>query len=289
MLTIKKILVPVDFPNPSLRVLQEAATMARQFHSEMVLMHALVPLNHGSAKAEKTADFSAGDLLVALNREAEKNPDASQRPDLSGLAIRQIVIKDDPARAIVQAAQSEKVDLIVMPSHGSSFDQFLLGSVTAKVLNVTECPIWTGAHKKKESPAQKFVIQHILCLVELGPRSQQAVSWAEAMAATFNARLTLAHVTASVELWGPGGTYVVQKWKDQLVGDASRRIEKLQQSMGIKADVLIGSGDVAKVVSTAVHQTKADLLVSECYPYGSNLRVHGYAIICAVSIPVLSV
>jgi len=29
--------------------------------------------------------------------------------------------------------------------------------------------------------------------------------------------------------------------------------------------------------------------VTGCYPYGGNLRTHGYAIICAVSIPVLSV
>jgi len=59
--------------------------------------------------------------------------------------------------------------------------------------------------------------------------------------------------------------------------------------MGIKADIFIGSGDVPKVLNQAAKQTKADLLVTECYPYGGNLRIHGYAIICAVPIPVLSV
>ena len=29
--------------------------------------------------------------------------------------------------------------------------------------------------------------------------------------------------------------------------------------------------------------------LTECYPYGGNLRIHGYAIICAVPIPVVSV
>jgi len=109
------------------------------------------------------------------------------------------------------------------------------------------------------------------------------------MAAKFSARLTLAHVTASVDLWGPGGTYIDQKWKTQLVSDASRRIASLQRNLGIKAEVLIGSGDVPKVVHAMVKQTNADLLVSECYPYGGNLRIHGYSIICAVPIPVLSV
>jgi hypothetical protein len=49
-----------------------------------------------------------------------------------------------------------------------------------------------------------------------------------------------------VELWEPGGSYVDQKWKEALAGSASQRIAKLQQDMGIKADVLIGSGDVPR-------------------------------------------
>jgi hypothetical protein len=59
--------------------------------------------------------------------------------------------------------------------------------------------------------------------------------------------------------------------------------------MGTKAEVFIGSGDVPSVLAQAVQQTKADLLVLQCYPYSGNLRVHGYAIICAVPVPVLNV
>jgi nucleotide-binding universal stress UspA family protein len=109
------------------------------------------------------------------------------------------------------------------------------------------------------------------------------------MAAEFGARLTLANVTAGVELWGPGGSYVDQRWKEELVGNASQQMAKLQQDTGIKADVFIGSGDVPKVLSQAAKQAKADLLVTGCYPYGGHLRTHGYGIICAVAIPVLSV
>jgi nucleotide-binding universal stress UspA family protein len=198
-----------------------------------------------------------------------------------------MVGKGDPAWAIVRIAEEESADLIMMPSHGSTFEQFLLGSVTAKVLHRTERPVWTGAHAEQSS-VQKFAIRNVLCAVDLGPRSEEAVSWAAPMAAEFGARLTLAHVTASVEFWGPGGNYVNQEWKKALVDDASQSIAKLQEDMGIKADVFIGSGDVAKVLSQAARQTKADLLVTGCYPYGGHLRTHGYGIICAVPIPVLS-
>jgi nucleotide-binding universal stress UspA family protein len=219
---------------------------------------------------------------------AQKNLDQSLGPELAGLAIRRVLVKGDPAQAIVQTAQMEKADLIMMASHGYTFNHFLLGSVTAKVLDGTECPIWTGAHVQ-ESPVQEFAIRNVLCAVDFGPRSHKTVSWAAQMAAEFGARLTLAHVTAGVELWGPGGSYVNPEWKEALVGDAAQHLAELQQDMDIKADVFIGSGDVPKILSEAAKQTKADLLVTVCYPYGGNLRTHGYAIICAVPIPVLSV
>jgi nucleotide-binding universal stress UspA family protein len=288
MLNIKKILLPVDIPISSLGVIHQAAILARHFHSEIVMLHVATPLTHAAGVPEDSSELAGCDLLAVIDKEAQKQQDQSLQPELDGLAIRCVLIKGDPAWAIVQTAEQEKADLIMMPSHGSTFNQFLLGSVTAKVLHGTECPVWTGAHLE-ESPVQEFAIRNILCAVELGPHSDEVVSWAAAIAAEFGSHLTLAHVTASVEFWGPGGSYVDQKWKEELVGDASQRIAKLQQDMGIKADVLIGSGDVPKVLSQAAKQTKTDLLVTECYPYSGNLRIHGYAIICAVPVPVLSV
>jgi nucleotide-binding universal stress UspA family protein len=202
--------------------------------------------------------------------------------------VKSLLLEGDPAHIIVQTAQQQNADLIMMPSHGSTFDQFLLGSVTARVLHRTECPVWTGAHVE-ETPVQKFAIRDVLCAVDLGPRTDQTVSLASQMAAEFSAQLTFAHVTGSVEFWGPGGSYINQEWKEALVGDASRRIAELQQRTDIKAEVFIASGDVPKVLSEAAKQTNADLLVTGSFPYGGHLRTHGYAIICAVPIPVLNV
>ena len=86
------------------------------------------------------------------------------------------------------------------------------------------------------------------------------------MAGEFGARLTLAHVTGRVELWGPGGSTVNAEWKEALVGDASRHMAKLQKDMGIKADVFIGSGDVPDVLAEAARKNKADLLVTGRVP-----------------------
>jgi nucleotide-binding universal stress UspA family protein len=323
MLNIKKILLPVDFPNTSLQVVHQAATLAHHFHSEIVMLHVVTAQSHAAGVPEDGPKLAGWDMLAEITREAAKKLDQSLGPELEALAIRRVLLKGNPAEAILHTAQVEKADLIMMPSSGSAFDQFLLGSVTAKVLRGSECPVWTGGHVEesetpskalnpmslyggvgmrnrdlmpangqgvqRRQPLHEFAIHNVLCAVDLGPRSDKAVSWAAPIAAEFGARLTLAHVTAAVELWGPGGNYVDPKLREELVGDASQRLAKLQQETGIKADTLIGSGDVPSVLSQAVKQTKADLLVTGCYPYDGNLRIHGYAIICAVEIPVLSV
>jgi nucleotide-binding universal stress UspA family protein len=288
MLNIKKILLPVDLPNTSLPVVHQAATLAHHFHSEIAMLHVVTAQSQAAGVPENGPELAGWDLLAEVLREAEKNQDQALRLELEGLAIRGELLKGDPVQAILETAQAEQADLIMMPSHGYAFNRFLLGSVTAKVLYGTECPVWTGAHVE-ESSTPEFAIRNILCAVELGPRSREVASWAAQIGAEFGAHLTLAHVTASVEIWGPGGNYANPKWKKEIVGDAAQQLARLQKDMGVKSDLFIGSGDVVKVLSQAVKETKPDLLVTECYPYGGNLRIHGYAIICAVPIPVLSV
>jgi nucleotide-binding universal stress UspA family protein len=288
MLNIKKILLPVDFPLASLGVIHQAATLARHFHSEIVLLHVVTAQSHAAGVPEDSRELADWDLVAAIIRQAQKQQDPFLGLELDGLSIKRMLGKGDAAQAIVHTAQEEKADLIMMPSHSFTFYQFLMGSVTAKVLHGTECPVWTGAHVEG-GPVQEFAIRNVLCAVEFGPRADITVSWAAQMAAEFGAHLTLANVTASVEFWGPGGSYVDQRWKEELVSNASQQMAKLQQDTGIKADVFIGSGDVPKVLGQAAKQTKADLLITGCYPYGGHLRTHGYGIICAVSIPVLSV
>jgi nucleotide-binding universal stress UspA family protein len=288
MLNIKKILLPVDIPVSSFRVLHQAATLARHFKSEIVLLHVATAQSYSAGVPEDSREMARWDLRAAIIRQAQKQPDPPLGPELEGLTIQSKLATGDVAMAIVQTAQEVKADLIMMPSHSFTFYQFLLGSVTAKVLHGTECPVWTGAHVE-ESPAREFAIRNVLCAVEFGPRAKSIVSWGAQLAAEFGAHLTLANVTAGVELWGAGGNYVDQRWKEELVANASEQMARLQQETGVKAEVFIGSGDVPKVLRVAAKQTNAALLVTGCYPYGGHLRTHGYAIICAVPIPVLSV
>ncbi|HEV3220235.1 MAG TPA: universal stress protein [Candidatus Acidoferrales bacterium] len=288
MLEIKRILLPVDFPNAPLRVIHQAATLAHHFHSELLMLHAVTAASHAAGVPDAGSKLAGWDLLEEIIRDAQNKQDQTLGLELDGLTIRRMLVKANPAHAIVQViARQEKADLIMMAPSGFMFDQFLLSSVSAKVLKATECPLWTSAHAE-ESHSQRFAIHNILCVIEFNSHGHKSLSFAKQMAAEFGARLTLAHVTAGVELWGPGGYHVNTAWKKELVSDASRQIAELQSEMDIQADVFIGSGEPPKVLSHAARHTKADLLITGSYPYGVNLRTHAYGIISSMAIPVLS-
>jgi nucleotide-binding universal stress UspA family protein len=60
----------------------------------------------------------------------------------TNLKIRRVVEAGQPYLAIVDRAENERVDLIVMSSHGrSGISRMLIGSVTDKVLRVAPCPV----------------------------------------------------------------------------------------------------------------------------------------------------
>jgi nucleotide-binding universal stress UspA family protein len=289
MSKIGKILLPVDFQDSSKRVIHQAATLARHFHSEIVMLHVVTPLTYSAGMLEGSyVPANLGDLLKELVRQAQKQLDTAIGAELDGVAVKRLLLEGDPALTIVRTARAEKADLIVMPTHGyGAFRRFLLGSVTAKVLHDSDCPVWTGAHQE-EDPAREFSIRNILCAVDLSPHSPKTLEWAAQMATDFGARLTLAHITAGMEIYGPGAYQPEPSWTEALTNVARSRLEALQQEVGAKAEVYIGSGVVPKLLSQAAKQTSADVLVIG-RPTDGRLRATGYGIIRESYVPVLSV
>jgi len=291
MLSIQKILVPVVFTDTSQHVVHQAAWLARRFHAEMILLHVVTPLSYPAGGLESGHEITARDLHAHIVQRAQKDLDQALQPELDGIAVTRVLLRGDPTHEIVKRARDRNVDLIVMSTHGyGAFYRFLLGSVTAKVLHESHCPVWTGAHLE-QAPAREFSIRHVLCSVDLSGHSHHTASLAAEMAAAVDAKLTLVHITASVEIYGPGGSHVDPAWKETIVGFAAKEIAKLQQDVGTKAEVIIDSGNVPELLNRAAEQTKADVLVIGYSPLRGHLgdNGNGYGIIRESHLPVLSV
>ncbi|NBB99267.1 MAG: universal stress protein [Bacteroidetes bacterium] len=67
---------------------------------------------------------------------------------LSNLSVQTSVKKGNPYEAILDYAQTHAIDLIVMGTHGrSGLDRYLLGSVTEKVIRMSDVPVLTVRQK----------------------------------------------------------------------------------------------------------------------------------------------
>jgi nucleotide-binding universal stress UspA family protein len=235
---------------------------------------------------------SAADALYAnRNAQAQRDLAAFISSELPDIPVTKLVVEGDPAHKIVDYSHDEGMDLIVLPTHGyGPFRRFILGSVTAKVLHDAECPVWTGVHIQEAPPAEAIAFKHVLCAVDLGPHSERTLGWAAQFAQSLGARLTIVHATPLLDY---GETaYFDPNWRAMLTAQALEKIAALQTSMGTQAEVLVESGDVAKVVRRFAEQGRADLLVigrsSEAGLLG-RLRANAYAIIRESPSPVVSV
>ena len=291
MLSVQKILVPVVLAETSRNVVHQAAWLARRFHAEIILLHVVTPLSYPTGVLESGHEITARDLQAHIVQRAQKDLDETLLPEFDGIAVTRLLLRGNPAHEIVNTARDHNVDLIVMSTRGEGvFYPFLLGSVTAKVLHETDCPVWTGAHLE-DTPKYEFSIRRVLCSVDLTPHNRHTLSRAAEIADAVDATLTLVHITSSVEIYGPGGSHVDPVWKERIVGAAAEEIAKLQQDLGTKAEVIIDSGNVPELLNRAAERTKADVLVIGHIPGRSHLgdNGNGYGIIRASQIPVLSV
>jgi len=291
MLSIQKILVPIGLADTSQEVVHQAAWLARRFHAEIILLHVVTPISYPVGILEGGHEITARDLHAHVVQRAQETLERSLRPELEGIAVTRLVLRGDPAEEIVNTASDQNAGLIVMSTFGGgTFYRYLLGSVTAKVLQESPCPIWAGAHLE-DPPAREFSIRNVLCSVDLTEHSRHTVSAAAKMAAAVGATLRLVHITTSVESWGPGGSYVDPKWKEAIVGIATKEIAQVQQDAGTKAEVIIDSGNVPQLLNRAAEKTNADVLVIGHRPGRGHLgdNGNGYGIITQSQIPVLSV
>lgn len=284
MFNFSKILLPVDLEWPSMAAVHQGAVLARHFHSEVLLLHVIPHFSYLSIHSHHAQKDRQSDEI----REAEAKLDSTILPELAGLSVRQAVIHGNPARLIPRIAREEGQGLIVMGTHGyGAVGSALVGSVTAGVLDASHVPVWTTAAHLKAG--YHLEVRRILCAVDLMPGDHTLSHHAVELAKLFAARLILAHVTPSVENYGPGGSHVLPDFKEALVSSSRQQLAKLREDLGVDAELFIGSGAISKVLAQAAGETAADLLVIGRRATVNRLGGDNYAIIRDSPIPVLSV
>lgn len=143
----KKILVATDFSPSSEAALEMAASLARDSGAKLLIVHVeIIPYT-----------ASGSDYLYAVPepRTAELQEKLSQVfPKDRSIPVEHLLLTGDPADAVIQTAESEKVDFIVIGTHGrQGITRLLMGSVAEAIVRAAPCPVLTVKQSVKQAAA----------------------------------------------------------------------------------------------------------------------------------------
>lgn len=136
-MAFKKILLAVDGSSSSRFAMRHAITLARCNGGSIILMHCYgeVPALIGGEARHEIVDVlkkNADEILEVYREELERE----------GVEFKECQMHGQPSDCIIEAAEIEKCDVIVMGSRGlSDLAGMLLGSVAHRVLTMSGVPV----------------------------------------------------------------------------------------------------------------------------------------------------
>ncbi len=152
MISLKRILVATDFGEAAEAALCYGRELARAFGARLDVAHVVENvLARGFGADGYVASYPdlQQDVEQAARRQLDSIVTAEDRETLQGCAV--LLTSNSPAYAIARYARDEKVDLIVMGTHGrGAFAKLLMGSVAERVVRTAPCPVLTVRHPEHE-------------------------------------------------------------------------------------------------------------------------------------------
>lgn len=148
-----RILVPIDFSPSSRAALDAAAELAEKFHSGIFLLNVIPAFPNVSLP-----DSIAQAQIINDARQVSNDRFAISQKALGarGLTVKASVeVNNDVVGAVLETVEREKIDLIVITTHGlSGWYPNVFGSITEKLLKLASCPILLLRTPKSETEAK---------------------------------------------------------------------------------------------------------------------------------------
>lgn len=138
---VKKILWPTDFSNISEKALPHVQSLTNQYNAEIHVLYVIEDIAHHDGWYGAFEEKRVQELMAHANKTANTRLGQICEKYLDGcpLYIKHIAV-GDAAKEILNLADKEKVDMVVMASHGEQ-GNFRFGSVAEKVLKHSRVPV----------------------------------------------------------------------------------------------------------------------------------------------------
>ncbi len=139
---IRQILAPTDFSECSKQAVAYAYELAQAFGAKLLLLHVIEEL---PSYIGFIPQGGVAMILANLERQAQLDfAEVLPEAEAAEVEVTRQAVVGYPSHEIVKVAAAEKVDLIVIATHGrTGFSHLVMGSVAERVVRTAPCPVMT--------------------------------------------------------------------------------------------------------------------------------------------------
>jgi nucleotide-binding universal stress UspA family protein len=139
----RHILAPTDFSEYSKQAIASALELAKKFGAKLTILHVIelppYPVE-GYVPPSLSATFMDDLERQATTDLAQLVPEA----EAANVEVARVIAVGTPYRKIIDTAEAEQVDLIVMATAGrTGFSHLIMGSIAERVVRTASCPVLT--------------------------------------------------------------------------------------------------------------------------------------------------
>ncbi len=143
MINLKKILCPIDYSDCSKEALKYAVSYAIKNKAKLYLLHVI-----DTSVYDESLDTMVDEIIKQHKTRLLECVPEETRNDMK---IEALVVQEIPFAGIINVAEKNKIDMIVMGTHGrTGIAHILIGSVAEKVVRKAPCSVLTvrqSSHK----------------------------------------------------------------------------------------------------------------------------------------------
>ena len=265
-MNIRKILFPTDFTPHAEQAFPHALYLGEEFGADVHMFHAVVLHAADPANPERAfpdLEVTYEEIRAWAAEQMEATAEAADRPEVRLVHAEERAIA--PAPAIVEYAEEEDVDLVVMATHGRrGVRRMLLGSVAEEVLRIAPCPVLT-VRPRPEGPGPGRP-ERIVVPVDFSEHSDLALASAAELARRTGAALSVLHVVPEMSYPDP---YFADAAALRSMAKAAQ--EEVPQALARNVDRVVGDdvsadthmrvGSPAATVAEFAEEEGADMVV----------------------------
>jgi nucleotide-binding universal stress UspA family protein len=249
---VRHILFATDLSEPSCATLPVVATIARRYHSQILIAHVWSP---------PSFPVSSADTLVML--EAREEHDVREKadkflhsPELAGLQTQVLVKRGTPGEELEAIVKEHRIDLVVLNTHGrTGMRRFLMGSVAESLFRRLECPVLTLGPHVDQRFCRQSEIANILYPTDLSVESKAVLPYVASLAHEYKASVEILHVLPKQCTANPDAGKLAEPFRSEM-----ESIFRPEMGPGCKIQFAIDSGETSECILEHARANNTDLI-----------------------------